>query len=95
MDTPRSTPPPRSTGGELSEGRRIAIAVKVALTIPPGKVRVPKGAMGPICEKYGVSPKYPSKLWLDVKSQVDAKQEVDFSTQKRKGRPSLLTPSKV
>ena len=43
MDAPPSTPPPRSAGGELSEGRRIAIAVEVALAIPPGKVRVPKG----------------------------------------------------
>ena len=45
MDTPPSTPPPRCKGGELSEGRRIAIAVEVALAIPPGKVRVPKGSM--------------------------------------------------
>ena len=45
MDTPPSTPPPRCKGGELSEGRRIAVAVEVALAIPPGKVRVPKGSM--------------------------------------------------
>ena len=57
MGTPPSTPPSRCKGGELSEGRRIAIAVEVALAIPPGKVRVPKGSMGPICEKYGVGPK--------------------------------------
>ena len=95
MDTPPSTPPPRCKGGELSEGRRIAIAVEVALAIPPGKVRVPKGLIDPICEKYGVSPKYPTKLWHDVKSQIDANQEVDLSTKKRKGRPPRLTPSKV
>ena len=76
-------------------GRRIAIVVEVALAIPPGKVRVPKGSIGPICEKYGVGPKYPTKLWQDVKSQIDANQEVDLSSKKRKGRPSLLTPSKV
>ena len=45
MDTPPSTSPPRCKGGELSEGRRISIAVEVALAIPPGKVRVPKGSM--------------------------------------------------
>ena len=28
-------------------GRRTAIAVEVALAIPPGKVRVPKGSMAP------------------------------------------------
>ena len=55
MDTPPNTPPPRCKGGELSEGRRIAIAVEVALAIPPGKVRIPKGALDPICQRYGVS----------------------------------------
>ena len=45
MDTPPSTLPPSCKGGELSEGRRIAIAVQVALAIPPGKVRVPKDSM--------------------------------------------------
>ena len=45
MDTPPRTPLPRCKCGKISEGRRIAIAVEVALVIPPGKVRVPKGSM--------------------------------------------------
>ena len=45
MDTPPSIPPSRRKGGELSEGRCIAIAVEVALAIPPGKVRVPRGSI--------------------------------------------------
>ena len=35
MDLPPSTPPPRPPRGELSLGRRYAIAVEVALAIPP------------------------------------------------------------
>ena len=53
MDAPPSTPPHRPKGGELSVGRRIAIVVEAALAIPPGQVRIPKGALGPICERYG------------------------------------------
>jgi len=95
MDTTPSTPPPRPKGGELSVGRRIAIVVEVALAIPPGKVRIPKGALDPICQRYGVSSRYPRKLWQSVKDQIDAGQEVDLSSKERKGRPSLLTPTKV
>lgn len=95
MDTTPSTPPPRPKGGELSVGRRIAIVVEVALAIPPGKVRIPKGALDPICQRYGVSSRYPRKLWQSVKDQIDAGQEVDLSIKERKGRPSLLTPTKV
>jgi len=47
MDTPPSTPPHRPKGGELSVGRRYAIVVEAALAIPPGQVRIPKGALGP------------------------------------------------
>ena len=95
MDVSPSTPPPRRKGGELSVGRRIAIAVEVALAIPPGKVRVPKGSPGLICERYGVKAQYPTQLWKNVKLQLDANQEVDLSNMKRSGRPSLLTPTKV
>lgn len=60
-------PPPRPKGGELSVGRRIAVVVKAALAIPPGKVRIPKGVLGPICQRYGVGAQYPSKLLNSVK----------------------------
>lgn len=76
-------------------GRRYAIAVEVALAIPPGKRRVPKGSLDPICKRYGVGPEYPSKLWKTVRSQIDDTQEVDLSNNKRSGRPSLLTPTKA
>ncbi|CAN0400133.1 unnamed protein product, partial [Pylaiella littoralis] len=95
MDTPPSTPPHRPKGGELSVGRRYAIVVEAALAIPPGQVRIPKGALGPIGERYGVSPQYPSRLLKSAKDQINANQEVNLSSKGRKGRPSLLTPSKV
>ena len=95
MDSPPRAPPSRRKGGELPVGHRIAIAVEVALAIPSGKVRVPKGAMGAICEEYGVGHQYPSRLWLDVNSQIDASQSVDLSSKERKERPSLLTLTKV
>ena len=32
------------------------MAVEIALAIPPGKTRVPKGILGPLAERYGVGP---------------------------------------
>ena len=46
MDTTPSTPSPRPKGGELSVGRRIAIAVGVALAIPPGTPFLPRKCLG-------------------------------------------------
>lgn len=43
-------------------GRRTANAIEVALAIPPGKVLVPKGKIAPNCIKYGVGPRYLTKL---------------------------------
>ena len=83
MDLPPSTPPHRHTGGELPLGRRSAIAMEVALAIPPGKARVPMGSLGPICERYGVGPEYPTKLWENVKALMDATPEVDLSSKRR------------
>ena len=53
-----NTPPKRKRGAELSVGRRTAMAVEIALAIPPGKTRVPKGILGPLAERYGVGPGY-------------------------------------
>ena len=66
MDLAPRTPPLRRTGGELPWGRRYAIAMEVALAIPPGKARVPRGSLGPICESYGVGPEFPTKFWENV-----------------------------
>lgn len=71
------------------------MAVEIAMGIQPGLSRIPKGVLDPICERYGVGKKYPSKLWKRVKTQIDNTQELDLSNQKRSGRPSLLTPSKI
>ena len=51
-----NTPPKRTRGAELSVGRRTAMAVEVALAIPPGKTRVSKGILGPQADRYGVGP---------------------------------------
>ena len=32
------------------------MGVEIALAIPPGKTRVPKGILGPLAERYGVRP---------------------------------------
>ena len=95
MDLPPSTPPTIRMGGEQPLGRRYAIAMEVALAIPPGKARVPRGSPGTICERYGVGPEHPTKLWENVKAQMDASQEVDLSSSKKTARPSVLTPTKV
>ena len=74
---------------------RYALAFEIALAIPPGKSRVPKGELGPLCERYGVSSSYPRKVWKDVKAQIDADQEVDLSNKERSGRPSLTKSTTV
>ena len=65
------------------------------MAMQPGLSRIPKGVLDPICERYDVGKKYPSKLWKRVKNQIDETQELDLSNNKRSGRPSQLTPSKV
>ena len=66
-----NAPPKRKRGAELSVGRRSAMAVKIALAIPPGKTRVPKGILGPLVERYGVGPGYPQKHWSECKAQIN------------------------
>ena len=51
-----NTPPERKRGAELSVECRTAMAVEIALAIPPGKRRVPKGILGPLAEQYVVGP---------------------------------------
>ena len=85
MDTPPSTPPPRCKGGELSEGRRIAIAVEVALAIPPGKVRVPKGSMGPICEITVLVPSTRRSCGKTLRARSTLTRRSTFPARKGKG----------
>ena len=61
------TPPKRKLGTEVSLGYRYALAVKIALTIPPGKSRVPKGILGPLTERYCVGSDYPGEHWAECK----------------------------
>ena len=61
------------------------MAVEIAMGIQPGLSRIPKGVLDPICERYGVGKKYPSKLWKKVKSQNDETQELDLSDNKGLG----------
>ena len=70
------------------------MAVEIALAIPPGKTRVPKGILGPLAERYGVGPGYPKKLWSECKAQINETGELDLSNKPRSGRPPLLTPTK-
>ena len=42
-----NTPSKRKRGAELSVGRRAAMAVEIALAIPPSKTRVPTGILAP------------------------------------------------
>ena len=76
-------------------GRRYAMAVEIALSIPPGKSRVPKGILGPIAERYGVGSAYPRQHWAECKAQIEETGELDLSNKRRSGRPSLLTPTKA
>ena len=88
------TPPKRKRGAELSVGRRTAMAVEIALAIPPGKTRVPKGILAPLVERYGVGPGYPKKHSSECKAQINETGELDISNKPRSGRPSLLIPTK-
>ena len=76
-------------------GRRYAMVVEIARAIPPGKKRPLKDAVGPLAERYGVGPEYPTTLWKNCKAQIEDTQELDLSNKPRSGRPSLLTPTKA
>ena len=49
------------------------MAVEIALAIPPGKTRVPKGILGPLAERYVVGPDLNVNdlgFFLSLKSRV-------------------------
>ena len=70
------------------------MAVEIALAIPPGNTRVPKGILAPLAERYGVGPGYPQNHWSECKAQINEAGELDLSNKPRSGRPSPLTPTK-
>ena len=76
-----NTPPRRKRGAELSVGRRYAMVVEIARAIPPGKTRLPKGNVGPLAERYGFGPEYPTTLWKNCKAQTEDTQELDLSNE--------------
>ena len=69
--------------------------VEIARAIPLGKTRLPKGTVGPLAERYGVGPEYPTTLWKNSKAQMEDTQELDLSNKPRSGRPSTNTPTKA
>ena len=54
-----------------------------------------KGTVGPLAERYGVGPEYPTTLWKNSKAQMEDTQELDLSNKPRSGRPSTNTPTKA
>ena len=71
------------------------MVVKITRAIPPGETRLPKGTVGPLARRYGVSPECPTTLWKNCKSQIEDTQELELSNKPRSGRPSMLTPTKA
>ena len=90
-----NTPLRRKRRDESSVGRRYAMVVEIPRAIPPGKTRLPKGTVGPLDERYGVGPEYPTTLWKNCKAQMKDTQELDLSNKPLSGRPSMLTPTKA
>ena len=66
-----NTPPRRKRGVELSVGRRYAMVVEIARSIPPGKTRLPKDTVDPLAEPLGVGPEYLTTLWKNCKAQIE------------------------
>ena len=65
------------------------MAVEIALVIPPGKTRVPKGILGPLAERYRVGPdlnvnnlgffaSLKSRVWGMNASSIDELMETIF-----------------
>ena len=95
MDSPVHTHPRRKRGAEVSLDIHYAMAVEIALAIPPGNSNVPGGILRPLADRYGVGPEHPTKLWQNCKAQIDEIGELDLSNKPRSGRPSRLTPAKA
>ena len=65
------------------------MVVEIALTIPPGKTRVPKGILGPLAERYVIGPDWnvndlgffaslKSRVWGMNASSIDELVETIF-----------------
>lgn len=70
-----------------------AMAMEIALAIPPDNSRVPKGILGPLTERYGVGSGYRTKPRRGCEVRITNIMEHDLSNRRRIGRPSLLTPT--
>lgn len=91
--SPLSTPH-RKRGAELSTASRYAMAVRIAMAVPPGQGRMPAGTAASIAQEFGVCDTYPARLWSNVKDQLEAGDSLDLGSKKRSGRPTKFTPSK-
>lgn len=69
---------------------RYGLAVRYAMTLPPGNVRPPKCVSSALCAGYGVNMNCPAKSWGNVKEVLESERTFDLSTKERSGQPSLL-----
>lgn len=65
------------------------------MALPPGKQRLPKGAVSQLAEDFGVGKKSVSYLWGEVSSKLATGTQLSpLSHKKRPGRASFSTPTK-
>lgn len=74
MDSPVFTHPCHELAAEGSIGRRYAMSLWTALTIPPGDSRIPKGIVGPGTARYGVRLEYRA---LDMVGKYDIESSAE------------------
>ena len=83
MDSPVHTHPRRKRGAEVSLGIRYAMAVEIALAIPPGKLKRAQG--------HSTSPRGPLGCWPRVPDKTMAKLQ-SSDRRNRGARPPKQTP---
>ena len=62
-----NTLPRRKRGSELSLSRRHAMVVEIAMAIPPGKTRLPKGTVAPLAHATVLAPNTPQRYGKTAK----------------------------
>lgn len=72
----------------------MGMALRMAMALPPGQSSLPRGVGAALADEYGVSKKYPSKLWGKVSDQLAAGLTIDLRRKKRDCRPSNGPPAK-
>lgn len=68
-----------------------AMAVEIALAIPPGKQRLlPKWKGQEIAARYGVGNQHPLQMWAIVEVQIADTGELDLTSMPKSGRSSSI-----